>query len=272
MHTGHSPQSVVSGISMVVKTLDEPIEKSILKPAAMLLATIGEGATSSEPGSPQSAAKVVAILRTELLKAKEYAAKRSNEDQSKWPARDLNLDSLAEVLAKKRPLMITAERERDIHTALRLAKEFNFDLVLDGGSDSFQMLDELKQANIPVIIHPTMARTSGVRENLSMETASKLQKAGILFAFQSGFEAYVPKTRVVLFGAAIAAANELGQAAALKALTLDAAKLLGVDKRIGSLEVGKDADLVLFDGDPFEYTTHVTGVLINGKVVSQNKR
>jgi imidazolonepropionase-like amidohydrolase len=89
---------------------------------------------------------------------------------------------------------------------------------------------------------------------------------------QSGFESYVPKTRVVLFEAAIAVKHGLGFEDALAALTIDAARILGVDRRLGSLEPGKDADVALYDGDPFEYTSHCTGVIINGQVVSDTPR
>jgi imidazolonepropionase-like amidohydrolase len=130
------------------------------------------------------------------------------------------------------------------------------------------VIDEIKQANVPVIIHPTMYRAAGEAENLSMETPATLRRAGIAVALQSGYEAYVPKTRVVLFEAALAAANGLQPQEALGLVTIDAARLLGIAGRVGSLEAGKDADVALFDGDPFEYTTHVTTVIINGQVVS----
>jgi len=101
-----------------------------------------------------------------------------------------------------------------------------------------------------------------------MEDAAKLKAAGIPVALQSGYEGYVPKTRVVLFEAAMAAANGLSQRDALALVTIDAAKILGLDARIGSLEKGKDADLAMYDGDPFEWTSHCTGTIINGQVVS----
>ena len=94
-------------------------------------------------------------------------------------------------------------------------------------------------------------------------------QAGVLFAIQSGYESYVPKTRVVLFEAAVAAANGLTFDQALASITINAAKILGVDSRVGSLEVGKDGDVALYDGDPFEYTTHCVGAVIEGKVVSE---
>jgi imidazolonepropionase-like amidohydrolase len=134
------------------------------------------------------------------------------------------------------------------------------------------VLDPIKKAGVAVIVHPTMARHSGEMENASFETASILKQAGIPVALQTGFEGYVPKVRVLLFEAAAAAANGLGPEGALAASTIDAAKLLGIEKRVGSLEPGKDGDLALFDGDPFEYTTRCTGVVIEGEVMSRDAR
>jgi imidazolonepropionase-like amidohydrolase len=114
-----------------------------------------------------------------------------------------------------------------------------------------------------------MTRVSGETQNASFETAAKLQEAGIAFAFQSGYESYVPKTRVVLYEAAIAVANGLAFEDALAALTIGSARILGIDKRVGSLQKGKDADIAIFDGDPFEYVTKVCGVIIDGVVVSE---
>jgi imidazolonepropionase-like amidohydrolase len=125
---------------------------------------------------------------------------------------------------------------------------------------------------VPVIIHPAMQRAFEDRENQSFTTAAQLSEAGIPIAMQSGFEAYVPKVRVVLFEAAIAAAHGLSQEKALAAMTIDAARILGVADRVGSLEVGKDGDIALYDGDPLEYTTHCTGVVIDGQIVSETTR
>jgi imidazolonepropionase-like amidohydrolase len=117
-----------------------------------------------------------------------------------------------------------------------------------------------------------MQRPNGEAQNLSYETPAKLNELGIAFAFTSGYEGYVPKVRVVLMEAAVAVANGLSDADALNGLTLGAAKLLGIEKRTGSLAVGKDADLALFDGDPFEYMSHCTATIIDGKVVWEGKR
>jgi imidazolonepropionase-like amidohydrolase len=173
------------------------------------------------------------------------------------------------VLKGEIPLMITTQRSQDIASALRLAKEFEIKIWLDGADEAYLLVDEIKAAGVPVIVHPTMTRSFADHENLSMETAGKLVAAGIPLALQSGYESYVPKTRVVLFEAAVAAANGLSFDQALRTITIDAARILGIDNRVGSLEVGKDGDVALYDGDPFEYTTHCTGTVIEGRVVSE---
>ncbi|HLL77562.1 MAG TPA: amidohydrolase family protein [Pyrinomonadaceae bacterium] len=187
-------------------------------------------------------------------------------------ARDLRREALMRVVRRETPLLVTAHRAQDIVSALRLAREFNIRVVLDGAAEGYLVADEIRRAGVPVIVHPTMYRAAGEAENLSMETPATLRRAGITVALQSGFENYVPKTRVVLFEAAVAAANGLRPEEALALVTSDAARLLGISDRVGSLEAGKDADLALFDGDPFEYMTRVTGVVINGRVVSEEAR
>jgi imidazolonepropionase-like amidohydrolase len=267
LHTGHAPGALVSGQTMIVKTHPTILEQAVVVPAAMVAATLGPGSiTDKKDKAPGTNSKAVAMLRSELIKAAEYAQKRSNADVEKRPARDLHLEVLTRVLEGNQPLLVTAHRHQDILAALRIAAEFKCRVVLDGVSDAPLVLEEIKKSGFPVLLHPTMARADGERENLSMETAAKLKKAGVPFALQSGYESYVPKTRVVLFEAAVAAANGLSFNEALSAITIDAARLLGIEKRVGSIEPGKDADLALYDGDPFEYTTHCVGVVVSGVV------
>jgi len=271
LHTGHGPGALISGQTMVVKTVGHETETGLIVAEAMVAVTLGDAATAQPGKAPGTRAKAVAMLRADLIKAKDYADKQSGPED-KRPTRDLRLDTLARVIKKEIPLLVTVNRSTDILTALRIAKEFDVKIVLDGAADAYLLIDEIKKAGVPVILHPTMQRAGGDTENLSMETAAALKKAGIPFALQSGFEGYVPKTRVVLFEAGLAAARGLTFEQALATVTIDAAKIIGADKRVGSLEAGKDADLALFDGDPFEYTSHVTTVLINGQVVSDTVR
>ena len=275
IHTGHGPQSLISGQTMIAKTRGGTVDQAVLVPRAMLAATLGAASRSKERGeSPGTAGKQLAMLRAALIEAQGYAAEleAGAEDDEKTPSRDLRKELLVQVLAGELPMLITAHRHQDIASALRLADEFGFRLVLDGAAEAYLMLDELKAAGVPVVAHAPMARFTGELENASRTTPAKLLAAGIPFTFQSGYESYVPKTRVILYEAAIAAAHGLGPDAALRAITLDAARILGLDDRLGSLEVGKDADLALFDGDPFEYTTHCVGTVIDGIPVFEGSR
>jgi imidazolonepropionase-like amidohydrolase len=265
VHTGHGPGTLIAGQTMIAKTTGDTVDQAVMVPAAMVAATLGSAARAEQGKSPGTRAKMIAMLRTDLIKAQEYAKKAPG-------SRDLRIEALLPVVKRDMPLMVTAHKASDILTAIRLAKEFDIRLVIDGAADSHLVIDEIKGSGYPVVLHPTMARSAGDTENLSMETASKLHAAGIPFALQSGFEGYVPKTRVVLWEAGVAAANGLGFDGALASVTIDAARLLGIEKRVGSLEPGKDADIALYDGDPFEYTTHCVGVIINGEVVSEAKR
>ena len=271
IHTGHGPGAIVSGQTMVAKTVGTTVEEAVLRSEAMVAMTLGPE-VGDNFDSPGTRAKGVAMLRSDLVKAQEYATKLKGKDSEKRPGRDLKLETLARVLAGELPALVTAHAAVDIVTALRLAKEFGFHLVLDGASEAYLVLDEIKAAGVPVVLHPTMARLSGETRSASLETAAKLAEAGIPFAIQSGYESYVPKTRVVLFEAAVAAANGLGFERALAAVTIDAAKIVGVADRVGSLEPGKDGDVVVYDGDPFEYTSHVCKVLVAGRLVSETCR
>jgi imidazolonepropionase-like amidohydrolase len=284
IHTGPEPGELVPGQTMVIKTRGPNVDDGLLKPTAMLSVTLGEAAIAEERGkAPGTRAKELAMLRAELVKAQEYDRKRaaaatrpaddaSREDadgKERSPSRDLRQEVFVRVLRKELPVLVTAHRARDILSALKLAKEFDLKIVLDGASEAYLLMDQIKAAGVPVVVHPAMFRSNGEAENLSMETAGKLKAAGIPIALQSGYEGYVPKTRVVLFEAAIALKNGLKFDDALAALTIDAAKILGVSEHVGSIEVGKDADIACFDGDPFEYTTHCTATVIDGIVVSE---
>ena len=262
MHTGHGPGVLVSGQTMIVKTVGNDVAEAIMEPAAMVAVTLGNGARASS-GSPGTRSKMIAMLRGELLKAQNYDPEKGT---------DLRMEAFRAVLDGDMRMLITVERSHDILTTLRLAEEFDIDIVLDSASEAYLVTDQIKAAGVPVITHPTMARHGGERANATFEAAAHLRDAGIPFALQSGFEAYVPKTRVILFEAGVAAANGLSFEEALASITIDAARLLGIDDRVGSLEVGKDADIALYDGDPFEYTTHAIGVLIDGNVVSTDVR
>lgn len=272
LHTGHGPGALMSGQTMVIKTSGATLGASILDSVAMVAMTLGPEVGQNYDGRPGTRAKGMALVRAEFLKAREYADKVRRAEAGKAPDRDLRLEILGKVLAGEVPALITAQRATEILAALRLQREFGFKLVLDGAAEAYLVVDEIEAAGVPVIIHPTMARHNGTLQNATMETAGKLRAAGITVALQSGFEGYVPKTRVVLFEAAMAAAYGVPVEQALAMITIDAARVVGVAHRVGSLEAGKDGDVALFDGHPFEHTTHVCAVIAQGQVVSETCR
>lgn len=280
VHTGHAPGEVIAGQTMIAKTAGDTVDEAVVVPFAMIAATLGEGAVveggdGNGRKSPGNRSKAAAMLRAELVKARTYGEKRAGangDDDAKAPDRDLRAEALLPVLEGRKPLLVTVHRHHDIMTALRLAEEFGFRLVLDGAAEAYLVLDQIQAAGVPVLVHALMARAYGERENMSFTTPARLLETGIPFAFQSGFEAYVPKTRVVLFEAAVTLQHGLSFDEALAGVTIEGAKILGIDDRVGSLEVGKDGDLALYDGNPFEYTSHAVGAVIEGVRVSDIRR
>lgn len=268
VHTGHGPGAVISGQTLIAKTVGSTIEESVIVPEAMMAATLGDSVRNTDGKAPGTRGKWVAMLRSDLVAAQMYQKNISAAKPGATKDRSLHMEALGRVLQRERPLMITAQRSIDILAALRIAQEFNIRIILDGAADAHLLLPQIKASGFPVFVHPLMARPGGETENISLETPALLYKSGIPFALQSGFEAYVPKTRVVLWEAGMAAGNGLSFETALSAVTLGAARILGISDRVGSLEKGKDGDVALFDGDPFEWTTHCKGTIINGVLVS----
>jgi len=262
IQTGHAPGALISGQSLIIKTNAQQAQQALVS-QSMLTFSLG-GVISGAFSKPGTRAKSMAMIRQELIKAQDYAKKRSAGTLS---STDLGMEALADLLDGRTQALVSVHRAQDILTALRLQKEFGFQMVLDGVAEIYLVLDQVKESGVPVILHPTMLRATGEAVNVSMETAALLAEEGIPFAFQSGYENYVPKTRVVLFEAGVAVNNGLNPRLAVQHLSLYAAQLLGIDQRVGSLEVGKDADLVLFNGGPFEYTTTVDQVMIDGQIM-----
>src|SRR5262249_48334756 len=147
--------------------------------------------------------------------------------------------------------------------------EFDLDARLLLATEAYLVADEIAKAKVPVVVHPTMQRAGSSMETLHSQLCNAwvLAARKVPLAIGTGFESYVPKPRVLRHEAAVAAVNGLGHERALEAITLGAARLLGVEKTRGSIEKGKVADLVLYDGDCFECATHVTHTIAGGRVV-----
>ena len=262
VHTGHAPGALISGQTATFSTTGKTVEESLRDSLTAVAFTVGPDA-QARFDSPGTRAKGIAMLRQALSDAQ---ASMEDDDAS---GADLDQAVLRKVLRGDVPALVTAHRAHDIQTALRLQVEFGFELILDGAAEAYLMTDEIAEAGVPVILHPTMARPAGTAQNAAFTTAATLHEAGIPVAIQSGWEPYVPKTRIVLYEAALAAANGLPRQAALASITRDAAQILDLES-VGTIAPGMAADLALFDGDPFEYTTHVCTVLSGGDVVSDD--
>lgn len=274
IHSGHGPGEIISGQTLIAKTVGDTVAEAVIEPVFALSATLGEQAAAGHSReSPGNRSKAMAMLRQQLIEAREYRDRQQDGEESESLERDLGLEALSDVLTGTLPLVVEVHQHNDIMTALRLADEFGLRLILAGASDAHLLIDEIRAAGVPVLLHPTMQRARGPEvENFSFTTAARLLEAGIPVGLQSGYEAYVPKTRVVLFEAAMTLPYGTTFEQALHLVTLGPAEILGIADRVGSLEVGKDGDLALFDGDPFEHSTRVVGTVIDGRRVSDVAR
>jgi imidazolonepropionase-like amidohydrolase len=237
---------------------------------AGILVNLGEVPKSTYANKlPTTRMGTASLIRNALTQAQNQLRKRAAaKGDDKQPAPNGKLDALGLALDGKIPVIFAAHRADDINTALRLTREFDLKARLDMATEGYLMADVLAEAKVPVVVHPTMQRASSIETyNSSLCNAMVLADKKVPLAIGTGFEGYVPKTRVVRHEAAMAMVNGLGHDRALAAITLDASKILGIDDVRGSVTPGKVADLVLYDGDPFEHTTHVMRTIQEGRVV-----
>ena len=221
-----------------------------------------------QPPFPGTRAKSAALLREQLLKAMDYRdkIKRAGGDQMKMPARDLAMEGLVEVLDGKRIVHFHTHRADDIMTVLRLQKEFGFRVVLHHVSEGWKIADEIAKAGVPcsiIVIDSPGGKLEAV--NLILGNGAALERAGVLTAFHT--DDYITDSRLFLRSAALAVRAGMSRDKAIYALTMAGARMLDLQNRVGSLEVGKDADFIVLSGDPFSVYTHVMETFVEGKKV-----
>jgi imidazolonepropionase-like amidohydrolase len=261
---------VIAGQAGLFRTSGSTVEKMTVRFPAALLVNLGESPKKSYPNrAPTTRMGTAALVRAAFAQAQSDGRKRAaTKDEDKRPPRNLKLEALQLALERKLPVVFSAHRADDLDTAMRLAKEFDLRAELDLASEAYLMADRIAAAKVPVVVHPTMQRPSEMETfNSHLCNAAVLAGHEVPLAIGTGYEDYVPKTRVLRHEAGMAMVNGLGFDRALSAVTLGAAKVLGIDDRFGSIEPGKVADLVLYDGDPFEHATHVTHTIQDGRVV-----
>jgi imidazolonepropionase-like amidohydrolase len=269
VHAVPGRANVIAGQTGIFRTSGHTAEAMAIRQPAGLLINLGEVPKASYPNrQPTTRMGTAALLRTAFTQAQNHAAKiAAAKSEDKKPARNLKLEALAEALTGKLPVIFAAHRGDDLNTALRLAKEFSLRARLDLATEGYLLADRLADAKVPVVVHPTMQRPDSMETFHShLGNAAVLAEHQVPLAIGTGFEGYVPKTRVLRYEAAMALVNGLDGDRALRAITLDAARILGIDDQRGSIAKGKIADLVLFDGDWAEHTTHVTHTISEGRV------
>jgi imidazolonepropionase-like amidohydrolase len=270
VHACPGRANVIGGMTGVFRTHGATAEAMTVRYPQAMLFNLGSDVKETYAGErPGTRMGTAALIRTAFTEAANYARKRDRAEKPEdRPDRNLKHEALADLLEQKVPAMFCAQRAEDLLTALRLINEFKLKGQLALAAEGYLIRDELQKAGLPVIVHPTMQRIGDLETYHSfLGNAAALSDADLRVAIGSGVEGYVPKTRVIRHEAAIAMVYGLGFERALAAITLDAARILGIEDRYGSLEAGKIADLVLYDGDPFEHATHVTHVLVDGRVV-----
>ncbi len=291
-YVGPGDATVLGGQGAVVKTAGARFADLIVREPAAIDITLGgrPAATYREQSrSPSTRMAVVAQLRDLLVRAQEWVASGQGDTGGDGEAagtgatpRNLGMEALARLLNGDIPARVQANATRDIRVAIELAEEFGFELVIDGGAGAYRMAAELADRGIPVVLgpisHPYIsgeeipdaADYGGVDER----NAVWLNEAGVhisLASFSRGFGPFGPGVagQWLLIDASIARGHGMSQADVLRAVTLSPAEVLGVADRMGSLEVGKDADVVVFDGDPLSIRTWATRVYVGGRLVHE---
>jgi imidazolonepropionase-like amidohydrolase len=280
--TGPGSANVIGGQFAALKTYGRRIEEMILKEPVAMKVAFGENPKTvynERKQAPMTRMATAALLRDTLIRAKEYKEQleeyykghdRDKENKDK-PEYDGKLEALIKVLKKEIPLKAHAHRADDILTAIRIAKEFDLNLTIEHCTEGHLIKDILVEEGVTAIVGPMLTDRSKIElRNQSLKNPGELAKAGVKVAIMTDHPC-VPVQYLVLC-AAMAVREGMSSEDALKAITINAAEIVGIDDRVGSLETGKDADIIIFEGHPLELMSRVVTTIINGKVVYQRQQ
>lgn len=284
--TGPGSGNLIGGQWVCLKTVPKPsVEQMVLvEPAGMKMA-LGENPKrvyKDQKKTPSTRMGNAAMLREALVEARNYLDKweRYETDLAlyqakveggdtdakapKPPERDLKLEALGKVLRREIKARVHAHRADDMLTAIRIAEEFGLDLTLEHATEGYKIADVLATKGIPVTAGPILfSRTKYELREMTPKNPGIMSEAGVTVAIQTDEMSAV---KYLTINAALASREGMPEAEALRAITINAAQVIGVDDRVGSLEVGKDADIVVFSGHPFDYRTVAELVLVDGQV------
>ncbi len=275
--TGPGSANVIGGQFVAIKTHGDSVEDMVLRFPVAVKAAFGENPKRVYDGknqTPSTRMATAALMRKALIEAQEYNEKleRGKADPEKMPERNLGKEILARVIRRELPMKIHAHRADDILTAIRICREFKLRYTLDHCTEGYLITDKLKEALSEdcegIIVGPLLTDRSKIElKNLSFKAPKVLEQAGIEYAMMTDHpvtpEQYLP------ICTAIAVREGASEEGALKAITINAAKITGIADRVGSIEVGKDADIAVFSGHPFDFRSRCVLTLVNGKVAHE---
>lgn len=263
---GPGSSNVVGGQFAFLKLFGRCIDDLIVKAPAAMKVAFGENPKVNYSGmgkSPSTRMAIAGMLREELFHAREYL-KKKKENRNFEP--DFRMEPWEDVFNGEIPLKAHVHRVDDIFTAVRIAKEFGLRMTLDHCSEGHLVADRLAQEGFPAIVGPDLSSRSKIEvQNVAFKTVGILQKAGMLTAITTDHPVSLIQSLPICAGMAVKAGLPMEEG--LKAITINPAKICGVADRVGSLEVGKDADIAVFTGNPMEVFTRTLYTIIDGRIV-----
>ena len=263
---GPGSANVLGGTFTTIKTVGKRVDNMVVRDGVAMKCAFGENPKRVYRDKKDSSRMTTAaLLREALFKAREYMEKKeaAGEDLSKRPAFDMKMEALIPVLKREIPLKAHAHAAEDIFTALRIAKEFDLKITLEHVTEGHLIVEELAKENVPLAVGPTLTSASKFElRNKSWVTPGLLAAAGCQVSIITDSPVIPQEYLPLCAGLAVQAGME--PFAALQAITINSARHAGIEDRVGSLEVGKDADIVITDGCPFEVSTRVKYVFIDG--------
>ena len=270
--TGPGSANVLGGTFLAMKTVGDRVDKMVVRDPVAMKCAFGENPKHCYRDKCDSTRmSTAAFLRGALMQARDYGARKqaANGDITKMPAYNQKLEALLPVLAREIPLKAHAHQANDIFTALRIAREFNLRLTLEHVTEGHLIVDELAgEKDVPMAVGPSLTFASKFElQSKSWSTPAVLTAAGCHVSIITDSSVIPQQYLPLCAGMAIKAGMDPFDA--LKAITINPAEHIGVADRVGSLEVGKDADLVITAGSPFEVLTEVKAVFIDGARIEQ---
>lgn len=266
---GPGSANIVGGQFLFMKTKGRCIDQLVVKEPAAMKVAFGENPKVNYGGKnkmPSTRMAVAAMLREELENARIYAEKKEKAEPDFET--DFRKECWLPVLRGEIPLKAHVHRADDILTAIRIAREYHLKMTLDHCSEGHLIVDELKEEGFPAIVGPDLTSRNKIEvQNMAFKTVGILSKAGIKTAITTDHPVSLIQSLPICAGLAVKSGMDMMEG--LKAITINAAEICGVDDRVGSISIGKDADIAIFDGNPMEIFTKTLYTIIGGEIVYQ---